>query len=545
MPHELLVTQAQKYQYSLLILRLSIAAYRLPRTVSVAAVCSKLVTAARGITAGAVHATIELRLLLIQPRDHAKRAFPMASISAYVDDVTIEAIGTERLARRATVGATKVFSTDLISMGMEVSGTKNVCSSSDPGMAQCAVREVQHLMVKISKRAKALGLGLGAGVVRNASVARARLSTFRARRGRFRGLRRCGGNVALVLRTGGAAGLTYSPEAMGVSTSTLLRQRRAVGAALVQAGSGDRDIRLILAELGSKGKVDPAFPAHCGPIVAWATAVWEGWLPMPTLQALFRLGSKLHGLSTSPWARVRGLGTAVVATTDRLGWHMDSPTSIRTHQGQVLELQRDSPAFVKAVVVEGVERWRWMQVEARMPTLADDLALEAAAVPALQRSQAQHQRVHGMGAFVQPLACLFRPSRKAPRDWTRQHAGALRSAMADRQWTQVRHHKVGHDVEGPNWLLCVNAGRCTQSSRDPRFLGTLVHRIFTCPSLEPLRNKHMPEWLRQLVHSHLRDDYTLPPELVLFLTRALVSHPRGLATAACAGCHLCLGGPAD
>eukprot|EP00969_Alexandrium_andersonii_P283942 12553088-Alexandrium_andersonii.AAC.1 len=100
-PHEWLVVQAQKYRYSLLVLRLSIAAYRLPRTVSVAAVCSRLVIATRGITAGAVHATIELRLLLIQPLDSAHTAFPRASISAYVDDVTIEAVATEMLARKA------------------------------------------------------------------------------------------------------------------------------------------------------------------------------------------------------------------------------------------------------------------------------------------------------------------------------------------------------------------------------------------------------------------------------------------------------------
>ena len=285
-------------------------------------------------------------------------------------------------------------------------------------------------------------------------------------------------------------------------------------------------MRMTLAEQGAKAKVEPAFPAHCGPIVAWATAVWESWLPLPTLRALFRLGSRLQDTCTSPWSRVKGPGSAVVATAQRLGWRVVGPTTIHTHQGHELDLQRDSPAYVKEAVVQGVERWRWLQVEARLPTLAHDLALEAAGVPAAQRTQVQQQRAPGGGAFTQPLNRLLRQGAKAPRDWTRQHADALKSAMADRQWTQARHYKVGHDVEGPNCLLCVAAGRCTQDSRDSRYAGTAVHRVYTCPSLEPLCNKYMPQWLRDLVRTHLREDHTLPPELVLFLTRALVCHPK-------------------
>ena len=98
-----LVEQAKLYGYCLYILRLSIAAYRLPRAVSIAAVFSCLVIATRGITAGAIHATIELRLLLIQPLDTAMRAFPHACMSAYVDDVAVESVGTEMFVQQAVV----------------------------------------------------------------------------------------------------------------------------------------------------------------------------------------------------------------------------------------------------------------------------------------------------------------------------------------------------------------------------------------------------------------------------------------------------------
>ena len=55
----------------LYLLRLSLASSSLPRAVGVAGVYAKLVVATRGITAGAVFATIELRVLLIQWIDEA------------------------------------------------------------------------------------------------------------------------------------------------------------------------------------------------------------------------------------------------------------------------------------------------------------------------------------------------------------------------------------------------------------------------------------------------------------------------------------------
>ena len=65
-PHDWLVRQAVKFQYPLLILRLSLAAYRLGRVVVVGGISTEIMWACRGIVAGAVHATIELRVILFQ-----------------------------------------------------------------------------------------------------------------------------------------------------------------------------------------------------------------------------------------------------------------------------------------------------------------------------------------------------------------------------------------------------------------------------------------------------------------------------------------------
>ena len=64
-PHAVLVEFAVKWKYCLTTLRLSLAAYRLARLICVDGVVSRMVWAARGITAGAGMATSEPRLFML------------------------------------------------------------------------------------------------------------------------------------------------------------------------------------------------------------------------------------------------------------------------------------------------------------------------------------------------------------------------------------------------------------------------------------------------------------------------------------------------
>ena len=128
------------------------------------------------------------------------------------------------------------------------------------------------------RRVKSLGSALGAGVARNAQVQRQRLHKFRARIGRFRGLRKAGVDTSRLARTGGTAALTYGQATMGVSTFVFLAQRRAVAAAVAPANGGGGqalNLALILADASEKGRSDPAFFAHLEPVVTWANAFLE------------------------------------------------------------------------------------------------------------------------------------------------------------------------------------------------------------------------------------------------------------------------------
>ena len=94
-PHKKLVETARKYKYNLALLRLSLAAYRVPRTVGIDGVCSAPMTATRGITAGSGFATTELRILMQEVVMLTLAEWGNGlCLTLYVDDLTIERTGT-------------------------------------------------------------------------------------------------------------------------------------------------------------------------------------------------------------------------------------------------------------------------------------------------------------------------------------------------------------------------------------------------------------------------------------------------------------------
>ena len=74
-PHHLVALAATRLGYNLVILRLSLAAYRFERRVGVGGIYSRAVRATRGITAGSTFATSELRILLTPLVTHAYHRF--------------------------------------------------------------------------------------------------------------------------------------------------------------------------------------------------------------------------------------------------------------------------------------------------------------------------------------------------------------------------------------------------------------------------------------------------------------------------------------
>ena len=172
------------------VLKLCIAAYLLPRTIGVDGVYTCLMLATRGIVAGSVTATIELRALLIEFLDDTSRLFPRAILSVYVDDTGVEAMGPPAAVVQTVVGAAQHVTAALSAIGMEWSHTKNVVNASSSALASQVASALPLLDLLESRRTKSLGGALGAGKVRNTQVQRSRMADFAKRIKTFSGF--CG-----------------------------------------------------------------------------------------------------------------------------------------------------------------------------------------------------------------------------------------------------------------------------------------------------------------------------------------------------------------
>ena len=71
----------------------------------------------------------------------------------------------------------------------------------------------------------------------------------------------------------------------------------------------------------------------------------------------------------NPWSKVKGPAAAMVASCQRLGWTVVNSSELRTDQGDTLDLHADSPAAVKMEIIRAVKRWRWRNIETKMPQL--------------------------------------------------------------------------------------------------------------------------------------------------------------------------------
>ena len=174
----ILVREAFRLRYPLWILRLSIAAYRMGRTVRVDSIFSFIVFAVRGITAGSGLATTELRVLMINIVDSACVLYPAVIPVLYVDDLSVEVAGTRRLVITYLIPFELCVCKRMREDLLEVSRKKSVVTSSTDWLGFELQRGLAEFGVCYSRRVKSFGAGLGAGSRRNTNVASDCLRAF-------------------------------------------------------------------------------------------------------------------------------------------------------------------------------------------------------------------------------------------------------------------------------------------------------------------------------------------------------------------------------
>ena len=156
-PYWFLLEQALECGFDVCLLVFSIAAYRLARVFGVDGVFSCKMWASRGITAGPVVATIEMRLVMIGALDRVVAAGLHVRLTCFVDDVSIEAAGSHKFVATNLVEATQIFTEGLEGAEMSFSDTKNMIAASSSALLKEVVPKLARLKVKGSKRITSLG----------------------------------------------------------------------------------------------------------------------------------------------------------------------------------------------------------------------------------------------------------------------------------------------------------------------------------------------------------------------------------------------------
>ena len=215
-PHRRLVHVAEALGYPLWLIRLSLAAYRLPRTVRIAEVYSKPIVATRGIVAGSGFATTEMRIIMIRRVDRACTVSPQTIPILVLDDLAAEHTAPVSHVVEGHGNFVCEVASGINATQMELSSTKCICTASTDALGKRLGARLRPLQVGYQRRAKSLGVGPGGGWRRNAQILNDRLKQFRSRAGRFRLLRRSGVDTARLVRTGSNASMMYGVGITGV-----------------------------------------------------------------------------------------------------------------------------------------------------------------------------------------------------------------------------------------------------------------------------------------------------------------------------------------
>ena len=304
----------------------------------------------------------------------------------------------------------------------------------------------------------ALGVDFSAGRKRREWLRQSkqsnRFAAVKTRRWRLKIISKAGGaaRARKLITAGVAPSALYGVEVTGCDDSMLLQLRRTAAAAAPPRAQGrSLDVALGLS------RIDPTARATAGPMVRWASEVWEA-TSLCSNRALGIVELRNAWRSVNPWGvqrwgDVRGPMGAAAMSAKRVGWNTADPFRWYNEEGTELHLGECSPALIKWHIESSVRR----MIERRIATKTKDGALEG-------------HRVHLEG--VRKIIDTKGTDALGPAA-----AATLRTYSANAVWTRKRQFEASY----------VDSPFCEKCCRE--VVDTEHHRIWCCQAPEVLQER--------------------------------------------------------
>jgi len=445
-PLELVWERGKDRGFPLGVLRLSLEVCAFVRHLTLAGATADGVSTLSAILAGTSFATDLLYAVLIVPCDNLLLRWPRLNLSLVVDDLAVQAVGTEEDVPGTITGAIRQVVGELTAAGCMVSkggawapGGKTVATGTSARLRRRLLAPFRAQGVKVSRHARHLGVDYtpGARGPRLRTVAAKRLVDAKTRKERLTRLGLPKKAVNRILRTAVLPSAVHGAEVTGVTD-----QQLRIITSLSHQAFGNATGRSAYARLYLCGGTPGAREA-VAPIFKWATAYFDSEVPRGILEIGWRRAIRDVGQAARPQQAVSGPAGAAVAAAARLGWTMTGPGAFREANGNVLELSREAPLTVRKAALEAFEVW------------------------AANRSSLEEQV--GGTPFLEPLRGICSSKKTSPAA-----SGSLR-AMAEGAWpTQASLYEAGLS----------DSPICQACEQDK---GTFYHRVRMCRCTRDLR----------------------------------------------------------
>ncbi len=348
--------------FPLPIARLALAAYSGPRILSLAGCLAEPSHAWRGVAAGCGVANALIRAYVIPPFDHMVADIHNllgddVIFDDYVDDLVLNAVGTEAEVERALVEAQAILA-DVIhdELDCEIEVEKAAVLASSRALTRRLVRRIGARAGRKKKSAPNLGVDYAPGKKRTAHIGGKRTSRFRGLARKMIPFKRLcrvvGSKASKVFIAGPLPYATYGSVVNGLSDAEVLRIRRCAAVAWSPRARG-RSLKMIT--LLNRA---PTHSAENGPIVQYSKEVWraaslgadrpkQGELTLTEISRAWHAvdADKLidRASGKTKWGASRGPIANLFLSLHRVGWHMRGPYELVDDHGNDIPLTSYAP----------------------------------------------------------------------------------------------------------------------------------------------------------------------------------------------------------